>query len=97
MSELVSIQVKLIEETKQQKSDNVAIVIFTEEKDEQNALLAALDSKYDALREKLLIEALMAQVNNVFFIQRNFYEQCYITLLNFIERLNLSMVEYQIL
>lgn len=67
MSELVSIQVKLIEETKQQKSDNVAIVIFTEEKDEQNALLAALDSKYDALREKLLIEALMAQVNNVFF------------------------------
>ena len=57
--ELIALQVSIIEMTKQQRADNVAEVLFAPEKeDEQNELLAALDSKYDALREKLLIEAL---------------------------------------
>ena len=61
--ELVDLQLRVIEETKQQRAENVAVVLFAPEANDQNDLIAALDSKYDALRDKLLIEALMKEVS----------------------------------
>ena len=50
------------------KSDNIVNVATRDEasmKSGEDALLDALDSKYDALRDKLLAEALIAQVSHI--------------------------------
>ena len=55
----------LINQHKSEKSDNVVNVATRDEaaaKSGEEALMDALDSKYDALRDKLLAEALIAQV-----------------------------------
>ena len=63
--ELIQLQVKVLYEKKYQRSDNVASVVLGYEivkRAGDRELMAALESKYDALRDKLLVEALMGQV-----------------------------------
>ncbi|KAJ8301441.1 hypothetical protein KUTeg_020428 [Tegillarca granosa] len=65
IDELVNTQQKQIQERKCCMIENVAIVIFTPEttgEDSETELLEALDGKFDALRDKLLAEALMRQL-----------------------------------
>ena len=64
-SDMVRLQVQIMEERKQQRADNVAEVLFAPERSRgvEGDVLAALESKYDALRDKLIIEALIAQVS----------------------------------
>lgn len=50
--------------------ENIAVVLLTSEtcdssSNEETEILEALDGKYDALRDKLLAEVLMKQVNYV--------------------------------
>ena len=65
--DLVKLQSKIIEDKKNEVRENVAVVILTSEtcdssSNEETELLEALDGKYDALRDKLLAEALMRQL-----------------------------------
>ena len=73
--DLVNLQVQLVSEIKHQVADNVAAILFSAEQaggTGKGDVLNALDSKYDALRDKLLMEALMNQV-----IQHTFcYPHC---------------------
>ena len=67
--DLVKLQSKIIEDKKNEVRENVAVVILTSEtcdssSNEETELLEALDGKYDALRDKLLAEALMRQVSS---------------------------------
>ena len=62
--ELIELQVKLMYNKKYQRGENIATVLFTADSSKagQKELLEALESKYDALRDKLLAEALIQQV-----------------------------------
>ena len=64
--ELIKSQEDILQERKNEVVPNVANLLFSRESDgrmtAQDELLDALDSKYDALREKLLIEALIKEV-----------------------------------
>jgi hypothetical protein len=62
--ELVNLQVSLVNEIKLQIADNLAAVLLSEEhaKSKKEELISALDAKYDSLRDKLIMEALVKQV-----------------------------------
>jgi hypothetical protein len=62
--ELVNLQVSLVYEIKLRIADNLAAVLLSEEhaKSEKEELISALDAKYDSLRDKLIMEALVKQV-----------------------------------
>ena len=63
---LSALQSRLINQRKTGTLDNVLVVVFSPdcslEGNTQADVLEALDGKYDALRDKLLAEALMKQV-----------------------------------
>ncbi|CAC5415800.1 unnamed protein product [Mytilus coruscus] len=66
--DFIKLQTKIIEEKRNEVRENIAIVLLTSEtcdssSNEETELLEALDGKYDALRDKLLAEVLMRQVN----------------------------------
>ncbi|KAJ8047726.1 hypothetical protein HOLleu_06793 [Holothuria leucospilota] len=64
-SYLVKVQKDLIEDTKYGVNKNVAVVVTTADlvkKSDDEELVEALEDKYDALRDKILAEALMKQV-----------------------------------
>ena len=62
---LTKLQAENLEAMKNEKNENVAIVITITDlstQADENQLIEALESKYDALKDKLLAEALMKQV-----------------------------------
>ena len=63
MPELVELQQAYIQQANF-PDENVAAVLFVTDNDSssEDQLLDALDSKYDALRDKLIAQALMQQV-----------------------------------
>ena len=67
-SDLVDLQRGIIMEKKNERGRNVASVVFSHEtgtKGGEDALITALEGKYDALRDKLIADSLMQQVNYV--------------------------------
>ncbi len=62
---LIELQVKILYQRKTRSSENVAAVLFGPESDalEEEGILNAVNGKYDALRQKLLLEALVNQVS----------------------------------
>lgn len=62
----MNLQRTLVTEIKHQIADNLSAILFAAEvstKGGKAELLNALDEKYDVLRDKLIMEALMNQVN----------------------------------
>ncbi|XP_052070817.1 trichohyalin-like isoform X2 [Mytilus californianus] len=65
--DFIKLQMKIIEEKRNEVRENISIVLLTSEtcdssSNEETELLEALDGKYDALRDKLLAEVLMRQL-----------------------------------
>lgn len=70
-ADLVDLQAHYIEEKQAGVTHNVTSVLYAAEtgyEDAELQLLDALDSKYDALRDKLLLEALITQVSYCSFL-----------------------------
>ena len=64
----MDLQKGIIMEKKNERGTNVACVVFSHEtgtKGGEDALITALEGKYNALRDKLIADSLMQQVNYV--------------------------------
>ena len=63
--ELIMLQTKIIQEKKVKVANNVAEVLLSPEQPKETGehqLVQALENKYDTLKDKILAEALIAQV-----------------------------------
>lgn len=63
--EISNFQNKILQDRKATMADNISLVVFSPEKSDgttESDLIEALRGKYDALKDKLMAEALMKEV-----------------------------------